>query len=158
MEILQKQAVSLTYFSLGTENRRIFRSQAHTVQIDQISTKDLCISLDNVFTKQKNITFDWYIFRTRKQLKGEPVEKFYGGFRELFLNCDRGSHGKSLIRIVFIAKMQVVLNTTRTVKRDKDGQENLGTGNKHWNERSKSIENIVNCGIYCLQSTCQCIC
>ena len=72
------QAVSLTYLSLGMEDRRIFGSQEPTTQIDQNSTKDLWESLDEVFTKQRNKTFHRYTLLTRKQLNGEPVEKTYG--------------------------------------------------------------------------------
>ena len=100
------KAVSLIYFSLGMEGRRIFDSQESNIKIDRVSTKDLWESLDQVFTKQRNITFDCYTFITRKQLKGEPVEKFYGCLRELSLNCDLGSYEEFIIRDVFIAKMQ----------------------------------------------------
>ena len=58
------KAVSLTYLSLGIEGRRTFGSQEPTIQIDRISTKDLWGSLDQVFTKQRNITFDRYTFLT----------------------------------------------------------------------------------------------
>ena len=44
------KAVSLTYLRLGMEGRRIFGSQEPTIQIDQISTKDLWESFDKVFT------------------------------------------------------------------------------------------------------------
>ena len=100
------KAVSLKYLSLGMEGRRIFGSQEPNIQIDRVTKKDLWESLDRVFTKQRNITFDRYNFLTRKQLKGEPVEKFYGCLRELSLNCDLGSHEESIIRDVFIANMQ----------------------------------------------------
>ena len=73
----ENKAVSLTYLSLGMEGRRIIGSQEPNIQIDQVSTKDLWESLDQVFTKQQNITFDRYTFLTRKQLKEEPVEKFW---------------------------------------------------------------------------------
>ena len=56
------KAVSLTYFNLGTEARRIFGSLEPTVQIDQISTKNLWDDQDNVFTKQMNMTFYCYTF------------------------------------------------------------------------------------------------
>ena len=88
------------------EGRRIFGSLETTIQIDRISAKDLWESLDQVFTKQRNIIFDHYTFLTRKELKGEPVEKFYGCLREFSLNCDLGSHEESIIREVFIANMQ----------------------------------------------------
>ena len=92
--------------SLGIDGRRIFGSHEPNIQIDRVTTKDLWDSLYRVFTKQRNITFDRYTFLTRKQLKGEPVEKFYGCLRELSLNCDLGSHEESIIRDVFVANMQ----------------------------------------------------
>ena len=101
-----KKAVSLTYLSLGMEGRRIFGSQEPNIQIGRVTTKDLWENLDQVFTKQRYITFDRYTFLSRKQLKGEPVEKFYGCLRELSLNCDLGSHEESIFRNVFIANMQ----------------------------------------------------
>ena len=117
------KAVSLTYLSLGMEGRRIFGSQEPNIQNDRVTTKDLWESLDSVFTKQRNITFDRYNFLTRKQLKGEPVEKFYGCLWELSLNRDLGSHEESIIRDVFIANMQdgeikrELLKETRTAKK-----------------------------------------
>ena len=95
------KAVSLTYLSLGMEGRQIFGSKEPTIQIDQICTKDLWESLDQVFTKQRNITFDRYTFLTQKQLKGEAVENFYGCLRELSLNWDLGSREESTIRDSF---------------------------------------------------------
>ena len=117
------KAVSLTYLSLGMAGRRLFGSQEPNIQIDRVTTKDLWESLDNVFTKQRNITFDRYTFLTRKQLKGEPVEKFYGCLWELPFNCDLGSHEESIIRDVFVANMQdgeiqrEPLKKTRTAKK-----------------------------------------
>ena len=105
------------------EGRRIFGSQEPNIQIDRVTTKVLWESLDRVFTKQRNITFYRYTFLTRKQMKGEPVEKFYGCLRELSLNCNLGSHEESIIRDVFIANMQdgeiqrELLKETRTAKK-----------------------------------------
>ena len=105
------------------EGLRIFGSQEPNIQIDRVTTKDIWESLDQVFTKQRNITFDRYTFLTRKQLKGEPVEKFYCCLRELYLNCDLGNHEESIIRYVFIANMQdgeiqrELLKETRTAKK-----------------------------------------
>ena len=60
------KAVSVTYLSLGMEGRRIFGSQESTIQIDRLTTKDLWEKLEQLFTKQRNITFDRYTFLTRK--------------------------------------------------------------------------------------------
>ena len=117
------KAVSLTFLNLGMEGGRIFGSQEPNDQIDWVTTKVLWESLDRVFIKQRNITFDRYTFLTRKQLKGEPVEKFYGCLRELSSICDLGSHEESIIRDVFIANMQVgeiqkeLLEETRRAKK-----------------------------------------
>ena len=116
-------AVSLTYLSLGTEGRRICGSQELTTQIDPISTKDLWESLDNVFTKQRKITFDRYTFLKQKLLKGEPVEKLYLCLRELSLKCDLSSHEESVILDVFVANIQdgeiqrELLKETRSAKK-----------------------------------------
>ena len=100
------KAVFLTYLSLGVEGRRIFGSQEPSIQIDRVTMKVLWECLDEVFNKQRNITFDRYTFLSRKQMKGEPEEKFYGCLRELSLNCDLGNREESIIRDVFIANMQ----------------------------------------------------
>ena len=63
-KICDNKTVSFTYLSLGTDGRRLFSFQEPTKQIDQISTKDLFDSLDNVFTNQRNKTFDRYTFLT----------------------------------------------------------------------------------------------
>ena len=70
-----------------------------------MTTRHLWALLDDEFLKQRNINFEHYVFLTRKQLKGEPIEKFHVCLREPSLSCDRGSHEKFLIRDVFIAKM-----------------------------------------------------
>ena len=128
------KAVSLIYLSLGIEGSRIFGSQEPNIQIDRVTTKILWDCLDGVFTKQRNITFDRYTFLTRKQMKGEPVEKFYGCLRELSLNCDLGSHEESIIRDVFFANMQdgeiqrELLKETRTAKKALEVAMNIEMG------------------------------
>ena len=64
LKFCDNKAVSLTFLSLGMEGRRIFGSQEPNIQIDRVTTKDLWES--QVFTKQRNITFDRYTFLTRK--------------------------------------------------------------------------------------------
>ena len=116
------------------EGRRIFASQEPNIQIDRVTTKDLWESLDRVFTKQRNITFDWYTFLTRKQLKGEPVEKFYKCLRKLSLNRDLGIHEESIIRDVLIANMQddeiqrELLKETKTAKKALEAAMNIEMG------------------------------
>ena len=69
------------YLSLLTEGRRVFNSKNLTVNLDEILTRNLWDVLNTTFTRIHNITFDRYLFLTRKQQKGEPIEKFYGHLR-----------------------------------------------------------------------------
>ena len=105
-KICDRKASSLMYLSLGTEGRRVFNSKNSTTNLDEISTRNLWDILNETFIRVHNITFDRYLFLTRKQQKGEPIEKFYGHLKELSENCDLGEKGDTIIRDVFIANMQ----------------------------------------------------
>ena len=94
------------YLRLGTEGRRVLNSKNSTVNLDEISTKNFWDVLNTTFIRIHNITFNRYLFLTRKQQKGEPIEKFYGHLKELSENCDLGEKGDTIIRDVFIANMQ----------------------------------------------------
>ena len=58
---------------------------------------------NKTFIRVHNITFDRYLFLTRKQQKEEPIESH---LKELSENCDLGEKGDTIIRDVFIANMQ----------------------------------------------------
>ena len=92
--------------SLGTEGRRVFNSKNSNVNLDEISTRNLWDVLNTTFTRIHNITFDRFLFLTRKQQKREPIEKFYGHLKELSENWGLGEKGDTIIRDVFIANMQ----------------------------------------------------
>ena len=85
-KLCDRKASSLMYLSLGTEGRRIFNSKNSTVVLDEISTKNLWDVLNTTFIQIHNITFGRYLFLTRKQQTGEPIEKFYGHLKELSEN------------------------------------------------------------------------
>ena len=90
LEICDPKASSLMYLSLGTERRQVFSSKISTTNLDEFSTRSLWDILNETFTRVHNITFDRYLLLTRKQQKGEPIEKFYGHLEELSENCDLG--------------------------------------------------------------------
>ena len=66
-QLCDRKASSLMYLSMGTEGRRVFNSKNSTVNLDKISTRNLCDVLNNTFIRIHNITFDRYLFLTRKQ-------------------------------------------------------------------------------------------
>ena len=105
-KLCDRKASSLMYLSLGMEGRRVFNSKNSTINLEAISTKNLWDVLNTTFIRIHNITFDRYLFLTRKQQKGEPIEKFYGHLKELSENWDLGEKGDTIIRDVFIANMQ----------------------------------------------------
>ena len=99
-KLCDRKASSLMYLSLGMEGRRVFNSKNSTINLEAISTKNLWDVLNTTFIRIHNITFDRYLFLTRKQQKGKPIEKFYGHLKELSENCDLGEKGDTIIRDV----------------------------------------------------------
>ena len=89
-QLCDQKAPSLMNLSLGTEGRRVFNSKNSTVNLDEISTRNLWDVRNKTFIRIHNIIFARYLFLTRKQQKGEPIEKFYGQLKELSENCDLG--------------------------------------------------------------------
>ena len=68
-KVCDLKASSLMYLSLGTEGRRFLNSKNLAFNLDKISTKNLWDLLNNTFIQNHNITFDRYLFLTRKQKK-----------------------------------------------------------------------------------------
>ena len=73
--------------------------------IYDLSTLKLWETMEIAFIRPRNITFDCYVFFSRKQKKGEAVEQFYSILKELAENCDFESRGELLIRDIFIINM-----------------------------------------------------
>ena len=99
------------------------------------------------------MTFVHYTILRQKQLKGEPVEKFYGCLRELFLNCDLGSNEESIIRDVFLANRQdgeiqrELLTENRMAKKALKLAINFDMG-----IQNQLVENIGNSCLHCFES------
>ena len=62
------------YLSLGTEGRRVFNSKNSTVNLDENSTRNLWDILNKTSIRIHNITFDRYLFSTRKQQKVKQLK------------------------------------------------------------------------------------
>ena len=61
--------------------------------------------MEIAFIRPRNITFDRYVFFSRKQKKGETVEQFYSILKELAKNCDFENREEVIIRDIFITTM-----------------------------------------------------
>ena len=64
-KLCHRKAFALMYLSLGKEGRRVFNSKHLTVSLDQISTRNLWDILNKTFIRNRNISFDRYLFLTR---------------------------------------------------------------------------------------------
>ena len=106
METLRPKSIVIDVLETGNRRAASIQFKNSTVNLDEISTRNLWDVLNTTFTEIHNITFDQYLFLTRKQQKGEPIEKFYGHLKELSENCDLGEKVDTIIRDVLIANMQ----------------------------------------------------
>ena len=61
--------------------------------------------MEIAFIRPRNITFDRYVFFSRKQKKGETVKQFYSILKELAENCDFENCEEVIIREIFITNM-----------------------------------------------------
>ena len=97
--------VSLLYLSVGTEGRRLLTQKFPHDNIYDLTTLKLWEMMEIAFIRPRNITFDRYVFFSRKQKKGETVEQFYSILKELAKNCDFENREEVIIRDIFITYM-----------------------------------------------------
>ena len=104
--LCDQKSVSLLYLSIGTEGRRLLKFQEfpHDIIYD-LNTLKLWKMMEIAFFRPRNITFDRYVFFSRKQKKGETLEQFYKILKELAENCDFGNRVEVIIRDIFIRNM-----------------------------------------------------
>ena len=103
--ILRSESILIDVFESQNRRTTSFQLKNSTVNLDEISTRNLWDILNTTFIRIHKITFYRYLFLTRQQQKGEPIEKFYGQLKELSENCDLGEKGDTIIRDVFIANI-----------------------------------------------------
>ena len=65
------KCVSLLYLSFGTEGRRLLTQKFPHDNIYDLTTLKLWEMMEIAFIRPRNITFDRYVFFSRKQKKGE---------------------------------------------------------------------------------------
>ena len=103
--LCDQKCVSLLYLSIGTEGRRLLTQKFPHDNIYDLSTLKLWEMMEIAFIRPRNITFDRYVFFSRKQKKGESVEQFYSVLKELAENCDFENREEAIIRDIFITNM-----------------------------------------------------
>ena len=70
-----QKCVSLLNLSIGTEGRRRLTQKFPHDNIYDLTTLKLWEMMEIAFIRPRNITFDRYVFFSRKQKKGETVEQ-----------------------------------------------------------------------------------
>ena len=103
--LCDQKCVSLLYHSIRTEGRRLLTQKFPHDNIYDLTTLKLWEKMEIAFIRPRNITFDRYVFFSRKQKKGETVEQFYNILKELAENCDFENWEEFIIRDIFITNM-----------------------------------------------------
>ena len=93
------------YLIIGTEGRRLLTQKFPHDNIYDLTTLELWEMMEIAFIRPRNITFDRYVFFSRKQKKGETVEQFYSILKELAENFDFENREEAIIRDIFITNM-----------------------------------------------------
>ena len=103
--LCDQKCVSYLYLSIGTEGRRLLTHKFPHDNIYDLSTLKLWEMMEIAFVRPRNITFDRYVFFSRKQKKGETVVQFYIILKELAESCDFENREEVIIRNIFITNM-----------------------------------------------------
>ena len=72
---------------------------------EKLTITEFWRSLNTIFIKQRNITFDRYVLLNQKQFNGEPMIKVPGARRGSSINCDKRTHEGSIIHDFSIENM-----------------------------------------------------
>ena len=105
LPLCNQKCVSLFYLSIGTKRRRLLAQKFPHENIYDYSTPKLWEVMKIAFIRPRNITFNRYVFFSRKQKKSETVEQLYSSLKELAENCDFENRVEVIFRDIFIANM-----------------------------------------------------
>ena len=97
------KTVSLLYWSIGVEGRRILNCKIPHIMIDKLSTADIWKVVEAAFICFRRSLL--IVFLITKQRRGENIERFYGKLKELDKNCDFENKEETLILDVFITNL-----------------------------------------------------
>ena len=157
--LCDQKCVSLLYLSIGTGRRRLLTQKFPHDNIYDLTTLKYCEMMEIAFIRTRNITFDRYVFFSRKQKKGETVEQFYSILKELAENCDFENREEAIIRDIFIMYMldddiqrellrhtvgpQRALSLAGNMEMGQQNQQRISSNNKNNNSATGSAINAI---------------
>ena len=104
-DIADKRAKSMVYLTIGIEGRRLHTRKYPHTNVENTTTQELWEELELTFIRPRIVTFDRYLLLTRRQRKGETVEKFHSALTSLAEFCQLGALEDNLLRDIFTANM-----------------------------------------------------
>ena len=104
-------------FQYQTEGRRLLTQKFLHDNIYDLTTLKIWEMIEIAFIRPRNITFDRYVFFSRKQKKGETVEQFYSILKDLAEKCDFENREEAIVRDIFITN-KLNENIQREILRD----------------------------------------
>ena len=103
--LCDQKCVSLLYLSIGTEGRRLLTQKFPHDNIYDLTALKLWDMMEINFNRPRNITFDRYVFFSRKQKTFETVEQFYRILKKLVEKYDFENREEVIIGDIFITNM-----------------------------------------------------
>ena len=97
--------MSVLYLSLGAAARKTFTGKYPTVEIAEISLKDMMDNCKDNFNIKCNRTSDRFRFLSRKQMHSETLEQFWHSLNGMASEYDFGAQSESLVHNIFIHNM-----------------------------------------------------
>ena len=96
---------SRLFLSLGEEGKRKLRIKHPNLALGTETVKTLVEKLNTLFKYERNVTMERLALFNRNQKSGESLEMFYNALLELSKYCELGTLQSSLVKDLFVAKM-----------------------------------------------------
>ena len=93
------------FLSVGEEGKRKLRIKHPNLALGTETVKSLVEKLNTLFKYERNVTMERLALFNRNQKSGESLEMFYNALLELSKYCELGTLQSSLVKDLFLAKM-----------------------------------------------------
>ena len=97
-----KKRVATLLTIIGKEAVKIFNTFKWEAEADKENIEKVLAQFEKYCTPRKNITYERYIFHTRKQKAKENVDEYVTSLKILAANCEFGSIEESLIKDMLV--------------------------------------------------------